>query len=69
LLSAATFRNQDARDHVAQVDAMSAGGGARTGAGWYEEEHAAYGIPFPNCERFEKLEEQLEIITGLWTPA
>jgi alkanesulfonate monooxygenase len=38
------------------------------GAGWFDEEHAAYGIPFPSvAERFEKLEEQLEIITGLWS--
>ena len=37
------------------------------GAGWYEAEHAAYGIPFPPLgERFERLEEQLAIITGLW---
>jgi alkanesulfonate monooxygenase len=37
------------------------------GAGWFEAEHSAYGIPFPPLgERFEKLEEQLSIITGLW---
>jgi len=37
------------------------------GAGWFEAEHAAYGIPFPPLgERFEVLEEQLAIITGLW---
>ena len=37
------------------------------GAGWFEAEHAAYGIPFPPLgERFDRLEEQLEIITGLW---
>ena len=37
------------------------------GTGWYEAEHHAYGIPFPPLgERFERLEEQLEIITGLW---
>ena len=37
------------------------------GAGWYEQEHAAYGIPFPALrDRFDILEEQLEIITGLW---
>jgi alkanesulfonate monooxygenase SsuD/methylene tetrahydromethanopterin reductase-like flavin-dependent oxidoreductase (luciferase family) len=37
------------------------------GAGWFEEEHTAYGIPFPSvAERFERLEEQLAIITGLW---
>ena len=37
------------------------------GTGWYDGEHSAYGIPFPPLgERFERLEEQLEIITGLW---
>ena len=38
------------------------------GAGWDDDEHTAYGIPFPPLgERFERLEEQLEIITGLWS--
>ena len=37
------------------------------GTGWYDDEHHAYGIPFPPLgERFERLEEQLAIITGLW---
>jgi alkanesulfonate monooxygenase len=37
------------------------------GAGWYEREHAAYGFPFPDvAERFDVLEDQLAIITGLW---
>ena len=57
---------------VAQVDAMSGGRiELGIGAGWYEDEHRAYGIPFPPMgERFDRLEEQLEIITGLWeTPA
>lgn len=55
---------------VAQVDAMS-GGRAELGlgTGWFEAEHAAYGIPFPP-KRFDLLEEQLAIVTGLWsTPA
>jgi len=53
---------------VAEVDAMSAGRvELGLGAGWFETEHLAYGIPFPPLgERFEKLEEQLAIITGLW---
>ncbi|HUY16240.1 MAG TPA: LLM class flavin-dependent oxidoreductase, partial [Acidimicrobiales bacterium] len=53
---------------VAQVDAMSGGRvELGLGAGWFDEEHTAYGIPFPSvAERFEKLEEQLSIITGLW---
>jgi alkanesulfonate monooxygenase SsuD/methylene tetrahydromethanopterin reductase-like flavin-dependent oxidoreductase (luciferase family) len=30
------------------------------GAGWYDAEHTAYGVPFqPLGERFERLEEQL----------
>jgi F420-dependent oxidoreductase-like protein len=69
LLTAATFRFPGALAIiVAQVDAMSGGRvELGLGAGWYEEEHAAYGIPFPPIDqRFEKLEEQLSIITGLW---
>ena len=53
---------------VAQVDQMS-GGRAELGlgTGWFDAEHTAYGIPFPPlAERFARLEEQLEIITGLW---
>jgi F420-dependent oxidoreductase-like protein len=70
LLSAATFRHPGPLAiMVAEVDAMSGGRvELGLGAGWYEEEHVAYGIPFPSIgERFEKLEEQLEIINGLWT--
>jgi F420-dependent oxidoreductase-like protein len=53
---------------VAQVDAMSGGRvELGLGAGWHDGEHAAYGIPFPPmAERFEMLEEQLAILTGLW---
>jgi F420-dependent oxidoreductase-like protein len=51
---------------VAQVDAMS-GGRAELGlgTGWFEQEHRAYGIPFPP-KRFAILEEQLAIVNGLW---
>jgi alkanesulfonate monooxygenase SsuD/methylene tetrahydromethanopterin reductase-like flavin-dependent oxidoreductase (luciferase family) len=38
------------------------------GAGWFDDEHRAHGIPFPSTrERFDRLEEQLAIITGMWT--
>ncbi len=53
---------------VAQVDAMS-GGRAMLGlgTGWDEQEHRAYGIPFPPlAERFARLEEQLSVVTGIW---
>jgi len=53
---------------VAQADAMSGGRiELGLGAGWYESEHSAYGIPFPPTgTRFEMLEEQLNIIDGMW---
>lgn len=69
LVTAATFRLPGPLAiTVAQVDQMS---GGRVefglGSGWYEAEHAAYGISFPPLgERFDILEEQLAIITGLW---
>ena len=51
---------------VAQVDQMSGGRvELGLGTGWFEQEHLAYGIPFPD-KRFGLLEEQLEVITGLW---
>jgi len=54
---------------VAQVDQMSGGRvELGIGSGWFEPEHLAYGVPFPDvAERFSRLEEQVEIIDGLWT--
>jgi F420-dependent oxidoreductase-like protein len=72
LVTSATFRYPGPLAvSVAQVDAMSGGRvELGLGAGWYEQEHAAYGIPFPPVgERFDRLTEQLEIITGMWTTA
>src|SRR5580658_11204538 len=69
LMSAATFRLPGPLAiAIAEIDAMSAGRiELGLGAGWYEQEHRAYGIPFPGLgERFERLEEQLAVITGLW---
>ena len=63
LLTAATFRLPGPLAiSVAQVDAMSGGRvELGLGAGWFEAEHRAYGIPFPGLgERFERLTEQLE---------
>jgi F420-dependent oxidoreductase-like protein len=69
LVSSATFRLPGPLAiSVAQIDAMSGGRvELGLGAGWFEAEHTAYGIPFPPLgERFDRLTEQLEIITGLW---
>lgn len=70
LVTAGTFRLPGPLAiSVAQVDAMSGGRvELGLGSGWFEEEHTAYGIPFPPlAERFDRLEEQLEIVTGLWS--
>jgi F420-dependent oxidoreductase-like protein len=73
LVTSATFRLPGPLAvAVAQVDAMSNGRiEFGIGAGWYETEHHAYGVPFPDTrERFDRLAEQLAIIDGLWrTPA
>src|SRR3712207_447165 len=70
-MSAATFRLPGPLAiAVAQVDQMSGGRvDFGIGAGWFEAEHRAYGIPFPARvgERLDRLEEQLEILTGVWT--
>jgi F420-dependent oxidoreductase-like protein len=69
LVTAATFRRPGLlATIVANVDEMSGGRiELGLGTGWYEREHEAFGIPFPATgERFDRLAEQLEIITGLW---
>jgi len=69
LLTSATFRLPGPLAiSVAEVDAMSEGRvELGLGAGWFGDEHSAYGIDFPPlADRFERLEEQLAIITGLW---
>jgi F420-dependent oxidoreductase-like protein len=69
LMTAATFRLPGPLAiSVAQVDQMSGGRvELGIGAGWFEGEHAAYGIPFPPLgERFDRYEEQVAVLTGLW---
>ena len=70
LVTSATFRLPGPLAiTVAGVDQMSGGRvELGLGAGWYEREHEAYAIPFPPLgERFDRLEEQLAIITGMWS--
>jgi alkanesulfonate monooxygenase len=69
LVTSATFRLPGPLAvAVAQVDQMSGGRvEIGLGTGWFQPEHDAYGIPFPALgERFDRLAEQLEILTGLW---
>ena len=69
LVASATFRLPgQLAVAVAQIDDMSDGRiELGLGAGWFDAEHTAYGIPFPTLgQRFDILAEQLEIITGMW---
>jgi len=69
MVTSATFRHPGVLAiSVAQVDEMSGGRvDLGLGAGWFEAEHDAYAIPFPPLgERFDRLTEQLDIITGMW---
>src|SRR3954465_10555557 len=69
LVTSATFRLPGPLAiSVAGVDQMSGGRvELGIGAGWFDDEHHNYGIPFPPLgERFDRLEEQLAVITGLW---
>ena len=70
MVSPVTFRHPVALAKVvATVDEMS-GGRAELGlgAGWYGPEHERFGLPNPpRAERFEWLEEQLQVVLGLWT--
>ncbi|TMK63913.1 MAG: LLM class F420-dependent oxidoreductase [Actinobacteria bacterium] len=70
MVSSATFRLPGPfAIIVAQVDAMSGGRVVLgLGAGWSEDEHRACGIPYPPLrERFDRLEEQLAIVRGVWS--
>ncbi len=69
LVSPVTFRFPAALAlAAAQIDDMSGGRlELGCGTGWFEQEHTAFGIPFPSVgERFDALADQLAIIRGLW---
>jgi F420-dependent oxidoreductase-like protein len=54
---------------VTTLDVLS-GGRAQLGIGaaWYEREHRGLGVPFPPvAERFERLEEALQICLQMWS--
>jgi len=55
---------------VSTLDVLSGGRAALgIGAAWYEREHRGLGVPFPAlAERFERLEETLQIVRQMWGP-
>jgi len=56
---------------AAEVDHMSGGRvEVGLGAGWYKDEHDAYGLAFPPVgTRYDLLEDQLAILHGVWSAA
>ena len=54
---------------VTTLDVLSGGRAwLGIGAGWYEREHLGLGVPFPPLsERFERLEETLQIAAQMWS--
>jgi alkanesulfonate monooxygenase SsuD/methylene tetrahydromethanopterin reductase-like flavin-dependent oxidoreductase (luciferase family) len=55
---------------AATLDALSGGRAfLGIGAGWWDREHAAYGVPFPSArERLDLLERTIETCRALWAP-
>ncbi|MGZ4637471.1 MAG: LLM class F420-dependent oxidoreductase [Actinomycetes bacterium] len=54
---------------VSTLDVLSGGRAVLgIGAAWYQREHVALGVPFPPlAERFERLEETLQIVRQMWS--
>jgi F420-dependent oxidoreductase-like protein len=71
LVSPATFRHPSVLAKMAVTADHISGGRIEVGvgAGWMEEEHSAYGFPFPSTKtRMDMLAEQLEIVHRSWKP-
>jgi len=70
LVGGVTYRNPALLAKITTTLDIISGGRAVLGLGaaWYEEEHRAYGFDFPPLkERFERLEEALQIARGMFT--
>ena len=71
MVTGATYRNPGVLIKQATTLDVLSGGRAYfgIGAGWFEQEHRAFGIPFGTwTERFQKLEETLRIAKQMWNP-
>jgi F420-dependent oxidoreductase-like protein len=69
MVASATYRHPGVLvNEVTTLDVLSGGRAVfGIGAGWFEEEHRALGIPFPaTAERFERLEETVQIALQMW---
>ena len=70
LVTGVTYRHPGLLAKIVSTLDVLSGGRAMLGIGaaWYEREHAAFGVPFPPlAERFERLEETLQIVHQMWS--
>jgi F420-dependent oxidoreductase-like protein len=69
MVTSVTYRHPGALiKQVTTLDLLSGGRAIfGVGAGWFEEEHRALGIPFPGAaERFERMEETVQLALQMW---
>jgi F420-dependent oxidoreductase-like protein len=70
LVTGVTYRHPGLLAKIVTTLDVLTGGRAQLGLGaaWYEREHRALGVPFPPIsERFERLEETLQICRQMWS--
>ena len=70
LVTGATYRRPGLLAKIVTTLDVLSGGRATLGIGaaWYDREHAGLGVPFPpTAERFERLEETLQIVRQMWS--
>ena len=70
LVSGTTYRHPGLLAKIVSTLDVLSGGRAVLGLGaaWYQEEHEGLGVPFPaTSERFERLEETLQIVRQMWS--
>jgi len=70
LVTGVTYRHPGLLAKVVTTLDVLSGGRAMLGIGaaWYEREHLGLGVPFPPvAERFERLEETLQVVRQMWS--
>jgi F420-dependent oxidoreductase-like protein len=70
LVTGVTYRHPGLLAKIVTTLDVLSGGRAQLGlgAGWYEREHRGLGVPFPSvAERFERLEETIQICQQMWS--
>jgi F420-dependent oxidoreductase-like protein len=71
LVTGVTYRHPGLLAKIATtLDVLSEGRAIfGVGAAWYDREHHALGVPYPSMkERFERLEETVQIALQMWDP-